>query len=280
MSELPVIQKWLTSILVKPGKLTDKIMAAEKHYGLSHDEVILSSEGKPARDRTMIYARGYVSRLMECLRAEYPVLRNLLGEELFDSFATQYLVHLPSHSFSLFDLGKQFPEYLKASRPQLSDDDTLREQFEFPIDIAKFERAKAEAYTNKGIEGLQKQEGNEPFDFLFLGVNPIVVSPCLCLLELQFPLLEFVNAVEKGESPPIPLARKNWVGISRMNYRVHTVELEPWQRYYLQCLQETESQDEAIKQCANAREKSVESIRADLMIWIPTAIKLGLVYYK
>ena len=279
MSELPVIQKWLTSILVKPGKLTDKINAADEYYGLSHEREVRSSEGKPARDRIMIYARGYVLRLMECLQAEYPILQNLLGEELFDSFASQYLVHLPSHSFTLFDLGKQFPDYLNASRPQLSEEDPLREQFEFPVDIARFERAKSEVYKNKGIEELQKHAENKPFDFLFLGMNPIVVSPCLRLLELKFPVLDFVKSVEKGEYPPIPVARKNWVAVSRTNYRVNATEIELWQWYYLQSLEKGSTQEEAIKQCSILCEKPVESIRAELMLWIPIAIHHGLVYY-
>ena len=280
MSELPVIQKWLTSILVKPGKIPDKISAADAHYGLSHQEVIRSSEGKPSLDRIMIYARGYVLRLMECLRAEYPVLQNLMGEELFDSFAMKYLVHLPSKSFTLFDLGKYFPDYLKASHPKLNKDDPKREQFEFPVEIARFERAKSEVYRNKGIEGLQNHTENEPFDFLFLGINSIAVSPCLFLLELQFPVLDFVTHVECGEHPPIPLARKNYTTISRINYRVHATEIEPWQWHYLQALEKTGNSDEAVKQCSIACEKPEETIRAELLIWIPIAVHLGLVYYK
>jgi hypothetical protein len=61
---------------------------------------------------------------------------------------------------------------------------------------------------------------------------------------------------------------------------VNAVELELWQWHYLQVLKKTESQEEAIKQCANTTKKPAESVKADLMIWIPIAMRLGLVYFK
>ena len=52
----------------------------------------------PADDRLDIYARSYVMRLAECLRAEFPVLRALIGEPVFDLFSGGYLSARPPSS--------------------------------------------------------------------------------------------------------------------------------------------------------------------------------------
>lgn len=41
--------------------------------------------------RLDIYARGYVLRLLECLRAEFPILLALVGDQVFEMFASSYV---------------------------------------------------------------------------------------------------------------------------------------------------------------------------------------------
>lgn len=68
-------------------------------------------------DRLAVYGHAYFARLLDCLREEYPVLKHALGDEAFDAFATGYLQEHPSRSYTLFELGAKFPDFLRDTRP-------------------------------------------------------------------------------------------------------------------------------------------------------------------
>jgi hypothetical protein len=53
----------------------------------------------------------------ECLAAEFPCLRALAGEQVFDLFAAGYIAEHPSSDPSLYGLGAGFAAYLEATRP-------------------------------------------------------------------------------------------------------------------------------------------------------------------
>lgn len=279
MSDLETLQRWLTSIIVRPGALHDKILAADATYNLHTDDVIRSSHTLSSHDRIHIYARGYILRLMECMRAEYPVLRNLLGEELFGTFAQAYLAHIPSHSYSLFDLGTHFPDFLQASQPKNDGQTTEeRQQFALPVQIARVERAKTEVYRSKGTENNAPIPAHELSAFFLLEADTLGVPPCLRLLELDFPLIAFIKAVEKGEQPPVPSPQQTWLVISRQNYGINMREVEAWQWYFLKALEQTNNYTQAIATSATASNTPKDTIFANLMLWIPVAVNLGFLY--
>ena len=68
--------------------------------------------------RFAIYAGGYRSRLLETLRDDFPALRLLVGETVFDLFAHGYIAARPPRHFSLYDYGAGFAEHLEATRPE------------------------------------------------------------------------------------------------------------------------------------------------------------------
>ena len=70
--------------------------------------MIERSSHQTSVERLEIYAGAYYARLLECLRAEYPIMAEAMGTELFDEFAVEYLQRYPSHSYTLNDLGGQF----------------------------------------------------------------------------------------------------------------------------------------------------------------------------
>lgn len=70
-----------------------------------------------ATDRLAIYSRGYAARLLECLRASFPLLRELTGDQVFDLFAYAYIRAHPPAGYSLADYGKNFPDFLDATQP-------------------------------------------------------------------------------------------------------------------------------------------------------------------
>lgn len=274
MSELATIQKWLTSIMVRPGRLDDKIRAADANYGVDSKALIVSGKLN-AEDRIGIYARGYVMRLMECMRADYPALYNLMGEELFDIFAKAYLVQLPSHSPSLFDLGKSFPAFLEASQPKNAENDNL---FALPVELARLERTRVEVFRAEGLEKRNvEMPDTDPLFYLF-GPDRFVASPCLRLLELQFELIDFIRQSEKGEEAANPLQNHNYTAICRKNYAVNMFQLENWQWHFLKVLNESGHQREAMEKVAEKLNLPVDELSAELMLWLPVALQRGYVF--
>ena len=82
---------------------------AQAHIDVSPaqiESVIERSSHQTSVERLEIYAGAYYARLLECLRAEYPIMAEAMGTELFDEFAVEYLQHYPSHSYTLNDLGR------------------------------------------------------------------------------------------------------------------------------------------------------------------------------
>jgi len=278
MNKLETTQRWLTSIIIRPGRLHEKIIAADKTYLLDNSEMIRASGRLSAEDRIHVYARGYVLRLMECMRADYPALRHLMGEELFDTFAQAYLVQVPSHSASLFDLGENFPAFLKASQPQRKDPEEAEVMFDLPVELAQVERIRSEVARSKGHEGTAPKQREEDPLFYFLGASSFTASPSLRLIELRFELTEFIHAVETGEAAATPLKRNNFLAIGRRNYSLVMQELEAWQWYYLRALQRSADHVSSIKKAAEESKRPEEDVMADLLLWLPVAYDAGYIY--
>ena len=63
-----------------------------------------------------------------------------LGDELFNDFVAEYAREAPPESYTLYDLGRRFTDYLEVNRPDR--DEELRESWiDFIVDLARFERS-------------------------------------------------------------------------------------------------------------------------------------------
>ena len=183
--QLPLarLQAWFLTAMTAPGGARRGIELAQQHHGLSQGEVLKSAAGRQAR--LHIYADGYVQRLLECLQADFPVLRKTMGAELFDFFARAYVWRHPSRSPTLYDLGGGFADFLAASQPAGGG-----EQLRFPVELARLERARSEAGRAPGLE----QRAPPPMlDLAWLtgGETRLRLAPCTRLLALSFPLQAF-----------------------------------------------------------------------------------------
>jgi hypothetical protein len=66
----------------------------------------------PAAIRLAIYGGAYGSRLVDALRANYPALAQLLGEEDFDALGAEYVRSHDSPYFSIRNYGEALPGFL------------------------------------------------------------------------------------------------------------------------------------------------------------------------
>jgi hypothetical protein len=275
------LQAWMKTVITTRGNLKQKLEHAAETFQLKIEDVVESKRGVSAERRLDIYAAGYVLRLLECMKCDYPGLMAFMGETLFDTFAKAYIVSLPPQSWSLFHLSERFPQFLRATEPDYTLGDLQQQQLiELPAEIAAFERAKAELNFAKGTEGDPDFNTNAGFDLsdYLLGQATIHASPCLRLLKQKFPVNDFLNGLQQGLSPKPPEQKTTHVALTRTYYRIRVAELEHWQYAFLNCCLQ---QPGGIHACAQkAAEESginVQTILAGLMIWLPVMVEMGAV---
>lgn len=192
--------------------------------GVDAEQIVVGSSNLSADSRLDIYARSYVMRLAECLRAEFPVLRALIGEAVFDLFTGGYLSARPPRSPSLYDLGGGFADYLEATRPQPHSGAGTMEAL--PASLARLERAISESSRARGPEqALNAWQA----DLAQLLADPSIrlrTPESLQLLQLDFDFTETLAGMGAGVRPEVPPAREAFVAVARSRYRVraHTID--------------------------------------------------------
>ena len=197
--------------------------------------MLTSSAGLSAQQRLGIYRRGYRLRLLEAMRELYPGLRALLGPELFDDFAQEYLDACPPRSRSLADLGRRLAGYLAAQRPDRAEPPARREAWiGVVIDMARYELAFAEVYDGPGTEGLSVPgELPQPPGG---GDWAITLAPCLRALRLRGPVHAYRAAVRGGQAPAPPESRPVRLALSRRDFVVTVTELPAGPHRFLSAL--------------------------------------------
>jgi hypothetical protein len=151
------------------------------------NEFIKPNDRLTALERIEIYNRQYWFRLIDCLYEDYPGLRAVVGEEAFHRIVRGYLEANPSRSFTLRNLGKRLPAFLR-EHPALAG-----ERQEIAVEMAGFEWAQVVAFDSeaKSAIGSEDLQGTDAAT-LRLGIQPYVT-----LLELGWPLDDFSIALKK-----------------------------------------------------------------------------------
>lgn len=99
---------------------------------------IVSSPKAPAAERFAVYAQAYRLRLIEALAADYPALKEWLGDGAFDRLARAYADAYPSGHFSIRWFGSRLPAFLAATPACLNQPELT--------ELAGFEWALSEAF--------------------------------------------------------------------------------------------------------------------------------------
>ncbi len=275
--KLKQMQEWMKTVIVTRGNLLQKLENAKGIFDLAIDDVVESKRGLSAERRLDIYASGYVLRLLECMKSDFPGLQAFMGEEVFEVFAKAYIVSLPSQSWSLFNLSERFPQFLRDTRPKNESNNFESQRLlDLPAEIATFERMKAELGHTKGTEGIFANSfpESELMDFL-VEENFIQASPCLRLLKQKFPLNDFLNQLQQGEFPEPPDEKNTYVALTRKNYRLRIAEIEQWQFVFLKNCKEKISIQTCAQKTADESGTDVKKILANLLVWLPAMAEMG-----
>ncbi|MEA3034924.1 MAG: hypothetical protein QOH04_683 [Sphingomonadales bacterium] len=262
MAELAGLQSWLQEAILAGGAGAEE---AERR--------VVSRGALGAAGRVGIYAGGYRSRLIECLRDEYPALRRFAGDTAFDLFTRGYVAARRSRSRTLWDYGEGFAGYLEASAPPAAREPGSL--LALPAQLARLERARAEVLRARGIE----REDRPPVtaDALLVPGARLAVPDSVRLLALDFDLAPLIRASDRGDLLTAPEARPSRVAIARTRYRVQVHELNVAQHAFLAALADCAAADRAAARAADSLDRSRGSVIAELALWLPVAAQQGLV---
>jgi len=274
---LDVVQRWFQAVVTHPEGI-DGGAASEEAQRLIRlkrgelEAVIRRSRNLTAAERLSIYANAYYARLLECLASYYPVLQRAVGEEVFASFAFEYLQHYPSRSYTLDRLGESFARFLAETRPE---EPAELGWPDFLVDLAVLEWNVTRVFDGPGVEHqpLLTPEALQAVPPERFGEARLAPVPCLRLLEFRHPVNAYFTAVRQapeGEEVPIPEPALERVALSRRDFVVRRFALTAPQHALLAKVLAGGTVGEALVTAAAASDLDDDALAAELRSWFRT----------
>jgi hypothetical protein len=268
--DLDVIQRWMQSVIMHPDGVAAGVASnpARRIVDVNPGDVeklLTRSNALTALERLQIYGSAYYARLLECLREEYPVLVHALGEETFDAFAFGYLQKYPSRSYTLNQLGADFPHFLAETRPE-GEKGTWPE---FLVDLATLEWTFSEVFDDPGVEGEPLLDASQlqAIPFERWTEARLIPVPCLRSLTLRFPAHRYYSAVRRQEEVGPPEPAPTFLAITRREYVVRHYPLEQTAFALLQQILAGRKIGDAINAVAATAEIDLDLLALKLQEW-------------
>jgi hypothetical protein len=191
--ELRELQRAMLAIVMNPltpANRTARTLAGGRSTRAAAAVLAKPNDRLTAVERLEIYNRMYWFRVLDSLHEDCPALRAVVGERRFMRLAEAFLRKFPSRYWTLRDLPQRLPAFLR-THPRLTAPHTA-----LAIDVARFEWAQVEVYDGAAfpVFTLDDLRAADP-SRLRLGLQPY-----LQLLELRYPVDEFVLATRKREA--------------------------------------------------------------------------------
>ncbi|MBZ0091327.1 MAG: HvfC/BufC N-terminal domain-containing protein [Burkholderiales bacterium] len=219
-ASLAGLQRWMQEVLLYPRLANEEQVNNE----------VLASSRLSAADCLGVYQRSYYARLLTCMREQFPALCYALGSPVFNEFARDYLLELPSDSYTLYQLGRRFPGYLSDTRPDRELPPNEREHWiDFMIDLADFEREVFTMFDAPGDEGKLADDVN-------LADEELALQRCFKIHQAKFPVARFYSLVRDEKNPELPPLQTSQIAMVRVNYRTRLIPLTNPQYQFLLAL--------------------------------------------
>jgi len=170
-------------------------------------------------ERFRVYRNNVFASLINALRARYPVIERLVGEDFFEAAAAHFIEAHPPRSPILIDYGEDFSAFLASFEPA----DTLP----YLADVARLEWLRHRAYHAADRKALGPSDlGGAPSDrvsalrFEFHPSAALVVSP--------YPIVSIweTNARDAGTHPIGPDLAGEAALVVRPDIEVHVFRLD------------------------------------------------------
>jgi hypothetical protein len=179
-----------------------------------------------ADKRLGIYADAYRLRIIEALSAAYPKLHMLLGDDLFDTVARQYIDEYPSEYRNMRWVGDRMSAHLLKVLPQ------------HPIaaELASFEWALGLAFDAKDASIVTVQELADFPPEIWGGLS-FILHPAVQLLDIEWNVIPVWQALDAEAIPPSPLQKREPCLVWRTDLNSHYRSLDAKEFQSLQQIQ-------------------------------------------
>ncbi len=244
-------------------------------------EFIKPNDRLTSLERLQIYNRCYWYRLIDIVFEDCPGLRAALGDKKFGKLVDAYLAKYPSRSFSLRNLCQRLPQFIQ-EEPRYTAPRTA-----LALDLARFEWAQTVAFDGDAQPKLTADDiADSPPARLRLRLQPYIT-----LLDLGWPLDDYVIAVKQGQSfrsdasntpdaeshtiapeldtVPIPKRQRTCLAVHRLDNLMYYKRLDPRAFRILTALDAGQTLVDAV--AAAGRGTKAE----DVQEWFSTWMELG-----
>lgn len=183
----------MNSLLTLQRKFQADVLAGRR----LHAAEIAGREEPDAEARLTIYANAYRLRLVAALKADYPKLCTLLGDETFHALACAYLERYPSQHPNIRWVGRRLPGFLREQEPFRSE----------PVlaELAAFERAMRDAFDAEDAPVLSGEALAAIPPQSWASMRP-VLHPSVHRLDLGWNTAVVWQALDRGEPHARPQA--------------------------------------------------------------------------
>jgi hypothetical protein len=272
---LETLQCWMQAVITHPGGIAGGLQSPASQSCLQIDpgeleQVFTRSTQQTSAERFAIYAHAYFQRLIECLESDFPIFRQLVGDEAFAGFAVEYLQRHPSRSYTLGRLADHFDRFLEESKPAAGDGQNTH-WADFLVDLAKLEQTLNAVFDGPGIEGkpIVTSDDLHSINQTEWPRARLQLVPCLRLLQLRFPVNRYYTAAKRGDEDlhPCLTGETSWLAITRRDFIVRRLELSHAQFVLLTALQRGETVGDALSAAADIDQESPEVFAGKLRGW-------------
>ncbi|WP_295676108.1 putative DNA-binding domain-containing protein [uncultured Mucilaginibacter sp.] len=253
------LQNWMQGMLIKGSPSTDDRKVIEA--------VVNHSQRLSAMRHLNIYRSSYIARLRACLQNQFIALAYALGNDLFESFADQYLDSCPSESYTLNTLGEKLPAFLEQTRPD-ADLEQKESWPDFIIELAGFEYALSEIFDEQAAGDFTILTPDTPD-------NLLKVTPVLHLFSHHFPICQYYLDFLQHKEPELPFPEESYCAVSRRDYKLGLFVIRRAQYYFLKSMQEGRSVKKSMKYLAKNFEFKIEDLEKIWPEWKRNFITSG-----
>ena len=230
-----------------------------------------------AADCFDVYRLGYHARLVECLLDDYPVLNELLGEDLFTALCRAYVDRHPSTGPNLNPFGRFMSAFCREARLPEGHADAFEPLRAFSADLAALEWALVEVLH---------AECPPPLDASALASLPpeawgtarFVTSGALRILRFDYPVNRvFIDSRMNDVPATLPEPEATAVAVYRKEHVLWRMSLTPGMLAVLEPLTKGQTLGEAL----GAVEETVTDpaaladLGANLMVWFREWVAAG-----
>lgn len=176
------------------------------------------------RERINIYTQGYIQRLTDAVRMDYPALCHYLGTEKCNNALHAFVQATPSTQWDLNRYPVQFGTFVAKTNAD-----------EAATSLAALEGAITDCFWQPECAALDPATLATCSEETF-GQLCFTISPLARLLTLTHDANHYLTAFRSGSPLPTIQARANHVLVIRSGYEVERIPLEPMEHEMLQHL--------------------------------------------